>query len=336
MAELPAPTLSFPGIPPDVGQRTAHPPDPLPPVGDDFDWQLRDLRQFQHVHAGGARGALFRTGALGPRLTSNSSSPRRSRRCFDQLSDMLDRVSSEAYLETARRPESVRRLLSMIGYDAVVAASRRSNQEHDSLAPQDVLERYWLANPSALGAARRAGPPAVRTQRRMVSLSDYAAQLEHHPLVRRAGAWSPGVARGPRPHPHPRLAGLRPRPDRNRLRRIEVDVKDFHQALGLPLPPLSAAAPPPIREVLNPYLDAYRMAGQEVTLETATRVPLQIALTVGMSDNYFHSEMRLAVAQALGTTRQGCSRQARSTSARPSIRATCSAPSGDWPASTTS
>src|SRR4051812_50132952 len=41
---------------------------------------------------------------------------------LDQLSDRADRVAAEAYLPTARRPESVRRLLQYIGYDAVRAA----------------------------------------------------------------------------------------------------------------------------------------------------------------------------------------------------------------------
>ena len=41
---------------------------------------------------------------------------------LDQLSDMLDRIAGEGYLETARRPDSVRRLLGLIGYDAVKMA----------------------------------------------------------------------------------------------------------------------------------------------------------------------------------------------------------------------
>lgn len=300
MAELPAPTLSFPGIPPDVGQRTAHPPDPLPPVGDDFDWQLRDYDSFstfmlEELAARYPDRSTWTEADLELVLTEAFAA------VLDQLSDMLDRVSSEAYLETARRPESVRRLLSMIGYDAVLAAQTAGQiEDSDSLAPQDVLERYWLANPSALEAARRAGPPAVRTQRRMVSLSDYAAQLEHHPLVRRAGAWSQWA--GSWTTVRTRILAWEAYDlDQTGIdyAAVEAAVKDFHQALGLPLPPLSAS--PTIREVLNPYLDAYRMAGQEVTLETATRVPLQIGLTVGMSDNYFHSEIRLSVAQALGT-----------------------------------
>jgi hypothetical protein len=305
VAELPPPTLSFPGIPPDVGQRLAHPPDPLPPVGDDFDWQLRDYDSF----------STFMLEELAARFPDRSTWTEGDfelvlleafAAVLDQLSDMLDRVSSETYLETARRPESVRRLLSMIGYDAVTAAAAAGQIKRDDPRPlEEALDAYWLANPSALEAARRAGPPAVRTQRRMVTLGDYATQLEQHPLVRRAGAWS--AWGGSWTVVRTRVlawqaydldqTGIDYSP-------IESDLTSFHAAhglpgLGLPLPPLDAS--PTIREVLNPYLDAYRMAGQEVTLETATRVPLQIALTVGMSDNYFRSEVRLAVAQALGT-----------------------------------
>jgi hypothetical protein len=189
----------------------------------------------------------------------------------------------------------------MIGYDAVRAAlatGQISNQY--PAGPEAALEAYWAANPSALEAARRAGPPAVRTQRRMVTLDDYATRLEQHPLVRRAGAWAQWCGSWVTIRTRV-LAWQAYDLDRAGLDfdAIADDVERFHTALGLPLPPLDAR--PPMRDILEPYLDTYRMAGQEVTLETATRVPLQIALEIGVDANYFHSEVRLSVAQALGT-----------------------------------
>jgi hypothetical protein len=154
VAELPPPTLSFPGIPPDVGERLAHPPDPLPLVGDDFDWQLRDYDSF----------STFMLEELAARFPDRSTWTEADLELvlleafaavLDQLSDMLDRVSSEAYLETARRPESVRRLLSMIGYDAVGAAAAAGQiKSAGPLTLEKALDAYWLANPSALEAAR--------------------------------------------------------------------------------------------------------------------------------------------------------------------------------------
>jgi hypothetical protein len=162
------------------------------------------------------------------------------------------------------------------------------------------LDRYWLANPSALEVARRAGPPAVRTNRRMVTLDDYRTSLQQHPLVRRAGAWATWTGS---------WLTIRTRVlawqafdlDQTGIDFSPVwpDVVRIHTERGLSL--VALAADPTIRTVLSPYVDSYRMAGQEVTLENAIRVPLEIALTVGISGDYFHSEINLAVAQALGT-----------------------------------
>jgi hypothetical protein len=46
---------------------------------------------------------------------------------LDQFSDQLDRAHAEAFLESARNPHSVRRLLAMIGYDAVARAPLEAN-----------------------------------------------------------------------------------------------------------------------------------------------------------------------------------------------------------------
>lgn len=47
MAETPHSILTFDGGCPDCGQRRVLLPDPLPPVGDDFDWLQRDYDSFR-------------------------------------------------------------------------------------------------------------------------------------------------------------------------------------------------------------------------------------------------------------------------------------------------
>ena len=93
-------------------------PLPLPGVADDFDWRARDYDSFR----------LFMMQELAYRF------PERRRwtpadmevvivellaAALDRASHALDAVQAERYLETARRPQSVRRLLKLIGYDAV-------------------------------------------------------------------------------------------------------------------------------------------------------------------------------------------------------------------------
>ena len=47
MAEEPQVLLDFPGGCPDCGDRQVELPAPLPPVGDDFDWRVRDYDGFR-------------------------------------------------------------------------------------------------------------------------------------------------------------------------------------------------------------------------------------------------------------------------------------------------
>ena len=113
MANSPPVELHFRGTCPDCGVREVHLPAPLADVGDDFDWQVRDYNSFR----------MFMLEELAARF------PERKRwtpadlevalievmaTILDQLSDMMDRVAAEAYLETARRPETVHQLLNFI------------------------------------------------------------------------------------------------------------------------------------------------------------------------------------------------------------------------------
>ena len=198
---------------------------------------------------------------------------------LDQLSDMLDRVSAEAYLETARRPESVRRLLNMIGYDAVRIALARGEITSPGTASdpseQEQLEALWLREPQLMDAARRAGPRAIHDRHRMVTLDDYAESLEEHPLVLRAHAWTEWT--GSWNTVRVAVVGW----DDNRLDQqgiaypgeLQELVDYFHQQRDLMTPVWDPLSPPTVRTVLRPYLEAYRMTTQEVVLEDAVPAP---------------------------------------------------------------
>jgi hypothetical protein len=381
MAQTPVPGLTFNDSCSDCGSREVELPAPLPAVGDDFDWLLRDYDGFR----------LFMLEELAARF------PERRRWTpadmevvivetlavvLDQLSDMLDRVQAEAFLASARRPESVRRLLAMIGYDAAALAREAANipdatppagepealqrtrlagfrpalqlfaEDYQSIidseltpsqqagladfianpdaaapaalnsvqlfldnAPQFVararnhaLHRYWTLYPHAMEAARAAGPRTIHTQKRMVTVNDYAERLEDHPLVMAAhgfsrwtGAWTTirvaviMVDNILLDEPlMPAAVGGAEAWDA-----LTGSVDDFSREHGLE-PPVWPAGPTP-RTVLRPFLDAYRMAGREVFLQDADLVGITISISVRVAANYFQSEVRRAVAEALGT-----------------------------------
>jgi hypothetical protein len=306
MALDPTVRLDFSGGCPDCGRRGVDLPRVLPELGDDFDWDLRDYDGFR----------LFMLEALAARF------PERRRWTpadvevalaevlaaqLDKLSDMLDRVAAEFTLETARRPETVRRLLSLIGYDALRLAQDlgeppfdRPPAPGDPRTPVERLEQFWLDHPERMDLARLAGPRAIRSQHRMVTLEDFVRRLEEHPLVERAHAWetwggSWQVIRGALiPALRRDLDAAGPWP-----RTLAEATARFHAERGLPVPDLAAG--PTLRAILLPYVEAYRMAGQAVELARAVEVGVVIALSIQVSANHYQSEVRDAVAQALGT-----------------------------------
>ncbi len=381
MAKNPVPRLIFREGCPDCGSREVELPEPPPPVGDDFDWLLRDYDGFR----------LFMMEELAARF------PERRRWTpadmevvlvealavvLDQLSDMLDRVHAEAYLQDARRPESVRRLLAMIGYDATAMADEAARipdptapageatqamrsrlkgfhtalqlflEDYRSVVETDLtplqrtqleafirdpegtdgatlhavqhfldnapvfvvrarrhaLHRYWTLYPTAMEAARSAGPRSIHTQKRMVTLDDYARRMEDHPLVLRAHAWSRWSGSWNTLHvavilsnnvvldaplTEAALGGA------ERLALLQEAVEGFNRRRDLESPEWTAS--PSARTVLRPYLDATRMAGREVFLQDAVTVGIQISLSVRVAADYFESEVRRAVMDALGS-----------------------------------
>ncbi|MFC7335831.1 hypothetical protein ACFQY0_01475 [Haloferula chungangensis] len=308
MAETPQIQLTFQDGCPDCASREVRLPPILPQPGDDFDWLLRDYDGFR----------MFMMEELAARF------PERRRWTaadmevvivetlsvvLDQLSDQMDRVASEAFLETARRPQSVRRLLKLIGYDAVrhepgLEQFKADFPSTDSDAER--LERYWQKYPHRMELAREAGPRSIRTQHRMVTENDYAERLEDHPLVSRAVAWSEWRGSWMVMTVATRHVSDLSLEDRwndltladGRKEHLENDLTRFSTERGLPVTDLTEN--PSLRTMLRPYIDAYRMAGKEVCLTDAEAVGIRIDLTIQVSPNYYQSEVRSSVFQALG------------------------------------
>jgi len=386
MADTPQPTLIYAEGCGDCGYRDIRLPEPLPPLGDDFDWLVRDYDGFR----------LFMMEELAARFSERRRwTPADLEvvimECLavvlDQQSDMLDRIFSEAFLETARQPASVRRLLKLIGYDATqlapqeaaipdavpplneTDAQRRQRLQRfhtalflygsdyatelgelssaeqaivqqfvaasDSVANADLgavqkfldeaplfvqrarnaaLERYWELYPRAMDAARAAGPHAIHTQKRMVTTADYGERLEDHPLVNRAhaslswsGSWStiqvaavllnnlPLDAEISTDNLGPPGAPV----TAETLASLRAAIDAFHRGVGLNEPDWTLNPLP--RTLLRQYVDAYRMAGQEVFLLDAVPVGINIAMSIGVNANYFQSEVRRGVMARLGT-----------------------------------
>lgn len=384
MANNPAVELFFDQACGDCGSRQVSLPEPLPVVGDDFDWLLRDYDGFR----------LFMLEELAARFAERRRWTPADMEVVivealavveDQLSDMLDRTQAEAFLETARRPDSVRRLLAMIGYDAVLMADGRvdipdpiaeiteseavqrtrlvifykafqlyfndyenifltlsAQQQVDLLAfidkPADApkvaldaaqkfideapefverarnnaLESYWRLYPRAMDAAKTAGPRAIHTQKRMVTDDDYARRLEDHPLVLTAHAYSDWTGSWQTlfaatilsnnilldtPLTSVTAGGDEP------LLILQSAVEAFYKQRALDIPDWLDEPTP--RTIIRPYLDAYRMTGQEVFLQDAEFIGINISLSVRIASNYYQSEIRQAVEQVLGNDLAG-------------------------------
>jgi hypothetical protein len=302
MADDPKITLEFGGHCPDCAERRVALPLALPAVGDDFYWLVRDFDSFrrfmlEELAARFPERRIWTPADMEVVLIEVLAD------LMDQLSDMLDRVDSEAYLETARRPESVRRLLAFIGYDAATEAGFQDDPAgiENPRTKEQHLELDWRKNPANMEEARREGPMAIHTQRRMVTVDDYARRLVDHPLVLRGTAWEEWSGSWTTVHVALVLwqdheldeAGLM-FPDN-----LKHEVAVFHQRHNLKeivwLP-----EPPALRTILFSYLDVFRLLGQEVILHDAVPVGIKMAISIRVADDFFQSEVRHAVQQALG------------------------------------
>lgn len=322
MAELAAPVLAFGTGCPDCGSRRAVLPLPLPAIADDFDWRARDYDSFR----------LFLMQELAHRY------PERRRwtpadievvlvellaAALDRASHALDTVQTERYLETARRPQSVRRILKLIGYDAV---ERIDPALLDALPPPAAgqvetpgqkVERYWRLHPGAMEEARALGPRLTSEVLRMVTLRDHQTVLERHPLVAKAQArlaWSAAwttilvatllednLNLDDRLHPHatPPADGVP-----SKLKESQwLEIVDFHRVEHLPLLPVNSALTP--RRLLGAMVELNRMIGTEVLLEAAKAAPIDVTLSIRAAKGYFRSELKQALEEAFSSDENG-------------------------------
>lgn len=302
MADSPSVALHFRGTCPDCGVREVHLPAPLADAGDDFDWQVRDYDGFR----------LFMLEELSARF------PDRKRwtpadlevvlveamaALLDHLSDMADRVAAEASLDRARRATTVRQLLEFIGYDAVAAAKSQDQiSDLQGEAAAKALEDYWRLHAHAMAQAKRAGPREIHTQKRMVTIEDYAIRLREHPLVVHAHAWSEWSGSWLTVRLAVIAWGNHELDDREvaYARDLKEGIVNFHERVGLSAPDLDVTPQPSVRMIVRSYIDAFRMAGQEVVLQDPVYIGIYMSISVRVAANFFQSEMRHAIAQVLG------------------------------------
>jgi hypothetical protein len=310
VADLSPPRLIFRDQGPDGGVRLVELPADLPVPGDDFDWRVRDydgfrLSMLEELIARFPERSRWTAADVEVTLVEAFAA------VLDQLSDLLDRVASEASLETARRPDSVRRLLKMIGFDPVGSAFDRPDpvsvpagtdpREARRLREQ-ALDLYWLAHPEVMESARRAGPRSIRAERRMVTVDDYGLRLQDHPLVHRAHSWLEWT--GAWTAVRVAVIGWNDRSLDSTLTpstlpaEMRAAVEAFHRERGVPAPLWDGA--PTLRQVVGLYLDAYRMAGQEVILQDAVAVGIVIELAITVDERFYRSEVQRAVQRVLG------------------------------------
>lgn len=311
MAETPVPQLTFGGGCPDCGERAVTLPGALPAPGDDFDWLVRDYDGFrtfmmEELAARFQERRRWAPADMEVVLVETLSV------VLDQLSDLMDRVASEAYLGTARRPQSVRRLLGMIGYDALLQAkddARAAGVAVDDPAVfnERWLEEQWLKFPHLMERARAEGPRWIRQQKRMVTTDDYRVRMEEHPLVLRASAWSQWTGSWEVMHLAVQTVGetTLDRPfstvpsGGGSMADLRKEIEAFHDERGLKLPVWSVD--PTLRSILQIYLEAYRMAGKEVRLLDGEPVGIHLSIAVRVNAEFFQSEVRRAILDALGT-----------------------------------
>lgn len=313
MAELKNPTLTFEGGCPDCGERVAVLPIALPGVTNDFDWASRDYDSFR----------LFMMQELAYRFAQRRRWTPADMEAvivellaaaLDRASHAVDAVQAERYLETARRPQSVRRLLKLIGYDAVhrtdpaILEGLPPPPVGVTETPQQKLERYWRLDPAEMEAARKEGPRLTEEVRRMVTLADHETVLENHPLVACArarlvwsGAWytillaallegnlglDDALHQGPAPED-----GVPSELDESRWSKIVV----FQRVEGLALPPVNETLT--ARRLLRVMIEQNRMVGSEVFLETAKAAAITFTLSIRARKGFFRTELKQALNQ---------------------------------------
>jgi hypothetical protein len=119
----------------------------------------------------------------------------------------------------------------------------------------------------------RRAPQAFMTQERAVSMADYEAVTESNPQVKQA------------------VAGLR-------------WTGSWYTVFIASEPESAGNLTPALQKALTRLVNRYRLAGQDVQLESPQYVPLQIKLTVCVDPSYFQSDVKQALLAVLGSQLQ--------------------------------
>jgi hypothetical protein len=81
---------------------------------------------------------------------------------------------------------------------------------------------------------------------------------------------------------------------------LKDKIVNFHEGIGITPPVFETPPLPSVRMILRSYIDAFRMVGQEVILRNPVYVGIYMSISVKNGPNHFQSEIRHAIAQALG------------------------------------
>lgn len=318
MADAPNKELIFAEGCGDCGERRVDLPAPFPDIPDDFDWLARDYDSIR----------LFMMEELAHRF------PARKRwtpadmevvivealaAALDRLSHSLDIVHGEAFLESARRPQSVRRLLALIGYDAAAridpalfadlpALPRNPDGTPGTETPEEAVERLWTLVPEEMERARDAGPRLIGEQLRMVTLADHANTLAAHPLVERGkarlvwtGSWNTILVAlllpAARQLDDPLHVGAPAATPSELTAEVWSDTTAHHRERQIPLPPITEALTS--RAILAVLVEKLRMIGAEIFLEDARLVPITFWLSAQAKPGFYRSEVRDGIAATL-------------------------------------
>ncbi|MBL4658865.1 MAG: hypothetical protein JKY19_00785 [Alcanivoracaceae bacterium] len=320
MANKPEVKLNFNNNCGDCGNRSVNLPQALPLIGDDFDWNVRDYDGFR----------IFMLEELAARFPERSSWMPADMEVvlietlsvvLDQLSDMHDRVMSESFLETARRPDSVRRLLQMIGYnpnlhiDMRMLAKIKTQAEIDLMTNNAVtdqeLAQLWDLYPHLMDEAKQAGPRSIQQQRRMVTLEDYRNQLLDHPLVLDVDAYSRWTGSWNTHFLVIRLINnllLDDKLSKNKLVQnpanataefelFNKQLENFYQQQEISKVPdvIDRSS----RFMLQDIIQQQRMIGQEVIFEDVQLIGIILSLSIRIAGDFFRSQIEDAVRFAL-------------------------------------
>jgi hypothetical protein len=231
---------------------------------------------------------------------------------LDKLSDMHDRVQAESFLETARRPDSVRRLLQMIGYDPNQHIDQRmlAKIKTTGVANQN-LNKLWQHYPHLMEEAKQAGPDSIQQQRRMVTLQDYKNQLINHPLVLDVDAYSRWTGSWNTHFLVIRLINNLLLDDKldidnivqNQDKKVvefnqfDTQLKAFYQQQEIT--PVLNITDNTSRFMLQDIIQRQRMIGQEVILEDVILVGIILSLSVRITGDFFRSQIEDAISFSL-------------------------------------